>query len=177
MLNLLRRSFTPDELVVNRFLNKCRLFQDLTNDELVLFIPHLHLRKYAEEEVVFLRNDPAQAIYLVKEGQVSLSIDMGGELEEIGRRRSFGSFGDNALVPNTRRIYNAIVQSEAAEIYVIPQVNLFDIFERRPAIQAKMMMRLTEVYEHYVRDLFYTYRNTQGFFQLGSVQRRGKNEK
>lgn len=166
----LRRSFTPEELGHCRFLSRFKLFENLSNEELVLFMPYLFLRRYKENEVVFFRNDPSQALYLIKDGQVTMSIEMpDGASEPIGVRPSHFTLGDNALLPGTRRLYTAVVTSETAEIYVVPTANIFDIFLRRPNIQAQVMSQLAHIYNHYLADLFKTYRNSHGFFEMSSV--------
>ncbi len=169
MLNPFRKSYSADELDTFRFLTKCKLFADLTHDELYLFLPYLYLREYKENEVVFFRDDPSQALYVVKSGKVSLSVDLRDKTEFLTTALQMNSFGDNALVPRSKRIYNAVVTSEIAELYVIPQANLLATFERYPVIKAKMYAALSMSYNQYMVNLFKAYKSSFGFFDLSSA--------
>lgn len=169
MLNPFRKSYTSDELDVLRFLGKCKLFESLSQDELYLFLPYLYLRTYKENEVVFFRDDPSQAVYIMKSGSVALSIDMREKTEFLTTVKTMHTFGDNALVPRAKRLYNAVVTSETAEIYVLPQANLHSTFERYPAIKGKMYQALSTSYNQYMVNLFKAYKSSFGFFELSSA--------
>lgn len=167
--NPFKRSFSTEELVQCRFLGKCRLFQDFRNEELSLFLPYLFLRTYNQEEAVFFREDPAQAIYIVRSGVVRLSVEINDRLEDIGLVKAYGALGENAVWPNSRRLYNAIVESETAEIYVIPHANLYDIYSRHSRIKAKLFLNLARMQQQQLNTLFKAYRKNFGFFELGQV--------
>jgi CRP/FNR family transcriptional regulator, cyclic AMP receptor protein len=169
MLNPFRRSYSTDELNLCRFLNKCSLFEDLNNDELVNFLPYMFLREYKQNEVVFFREDPSQALYVVKSGTVGLTIDVDKKLEYLTTLRTFSSLGDNSLIANTKRIYNAIVTSELCELYVIPQANILEVFERNAEIKAKMYHSLSLGYNRFIYDMFRAYKSSFGFFDLGQI--------
>src|SRR5690606_36757851 len=111
------------------------------------------LRKYKENEVVFFRNDPSHAFYILKNGEVTLNIDIQDKFEVLSRITLGKRFGDNVLLKNTKRIYSAVVISEDAVIYVIPQVDILEIFEENVHVQAKMLTSLASVYNGYTENL------------------------
>lgn len=169
MINPFKRSYTPEENALFKFMAEIKLFERLTYDEMAHFTPYMFLRTYSQDEVVFFRNDPSQALYLIRSGSVTLNIEMNEKFEVLANMGRGNAFGDNALIENTRRIYTSIVASERAEIYVLPQVNIFDIFEDQPNIKAEMMNSLAELYNSYTVNLFKAYRSTFGFFDLGQA--------
>jgi CRP-like cAMP-binding protein len=168
-MNLFKRTFSAEQTAIFEFLKTNKLFARLTEGELDLFLPYLHLRQYKQSEVIFFRNDPAQALYLVKEGKISIEIDIADKFEPLSQVGKGGSFGNSALLRYTKRTYNAFVHSPFAQIYVLPQVNIQSIFERKPAIQAKMMEALAENYHDTLHILLKSYRTTQGFLELTEV--------
>jgi CRP/FNR family transcriptional regulator, cyclic AMP receptor protein len=168
-MNLFKRTFTAEQIAIFDFLKSNKLFAKLTESELDLFLPYLHLRQYKQSEVIFFRNDPAQALYLVKEGKVSIEIDISDKFEPLSYIGKAGAFGNSALLPYTKRTYNAFVQSPFAQLYVVPQVNIQSIFERKPTIQAKMLEALAENYHNIFHVLLRTYRTTEGFLELSDV--------
>ena len=164
-----KRTYTKQEQKQFEFLSKNKLFSNLNKKEMQLFLPYLHLRLYQENEVVFFRNDPSQALYLIKEGEVTLKLDINDRFENITTIEKQASFGNNALLPKARRVYNAIVSSGFCEIYVIPQVNMIFIFEGHALIKSKMMQSLAEVFNTDFGRLLKAYQSTHGFFDLAEM--------
>lgn len=172
MFNPFKRTFTENEISYFEFLRKNKLFEQLNKKEMCYFLPHLHLRKYQRNEVVFFRNDPSQALYIIKSGVVGLKLDVKDHFETIMVVDTHAPLGNNALLKNARRIYNAIVDSPTASLYVIPQVNILSIFERYPEVKGKMLESLSEIHYDNFTNLFSTYQSTHGFFELESVFRK-----
>jgi CRP/FNR family transcriptional regulator, cyclic AMP receptor protein len=169
MINPFKKKYTQQELSVFKFLAEIKLFEKLSNDEMALFLPYMYLRKYKAEEAVFFRNDPSHALYIIKSGKVTLNMDIKDRLEELVLLKAGDAFGDNSLLDNTKRVYNALVVSDVADIYVIPQVNIHDIFIENVQIKAKMMTSLAELYNNYTVNLFKAYKSSFGFFSLGQA--------
>ncbi|MGB3617776.1 MAG: cyclic nucleotide-binding domain-containing protein [Catalinimonas sp.] len=171
MLNPFRRSFTVEELNLFRFLRTNTLFAELSNQELTHFVPHLYLREYKKREVVFFRGDPSQALYLIKAGSVTLYLDIDDKFETLTSLGAGRSFGDNALLPETKRLYSAIVDSEYCELYVIPRSNLLDLFETHVEIKASVFSAMAQQQHRLAIRLFEVYRAAFGFFDLAQVYR------
>ncbi len=169
MNNPFKKSYTPKEINLFRFLSKVKVFDKLSYKEMAYFLPYLYLREYTNNEAVFLRGDPSNAVYLVKSGKISLNIDIRDKLELLRLVRSGEAFGTNALVESSHRIFNAIVDSESAELYVIPKVNIFEIFKDHENVKAKMLSSLTEIYDQVTVNLFKSYKSSIGFFNLAQI--------
>jgi signal-transduction protein with cAMP-binding, CBS, and nucleotidyltransferase domain len=60
-----------------------KLFESLKQQELARFLPAMHERKYVKDEVIFFSKDPSQALYLLRKGQVDLTIDLQENFEII----------------------------------------------------------------------------------------------
>jgi len=124
---------------------------------------------YKQDEVVFFRGDPSQALYLINEGRVSLELDMGTKFETIVQLQSGASFGNNSLLKKSKRIFNSFVISPFCQLYVLPQVNIQEIFDNHPLIKAKMLESLVEIYNDNLSNLCKTYQSVHGFFELGEM--------
>jgi CRP-like cAMP-binding protein len=169
MYNPFRRTYSSQELAQFKFLTRTQLFSKLNNDELSYFLPFLYPREYKQDEVIFFRGDPSQALYIIKSGIVNISIDVGQRMEPLTQRKAHQSLGENTLVVNTKRLHNAVVYSEKAELVVIPQANLLEVFERKDAVKAKMYEALSIHFNTILSDLFYAYRTNEGFFELSQA--------
>jgi CRP-like cAMP-binding protein len=169
VFKLFGKSFTEKELQLIQFLQKDKLFEKLTERELSYFLPYLHERQYMRDEVIFFAGDPSQALYIVKSGMVTLNIDIKDNFERLVTLRSGYAFGDNSLLVGTKRIYSAIVTTEIATVYMIPQINLHEIMDGHMRIRAKIMTSFCETYNGYTAQLFKAYRKSLGFFDLHEV--------
>jgi CRP/FNR family cyclic AMP-dependent transcriptional regulator len=169
MFNPFKKRYSDEELKLFLFLNNIKHFEFLNEEELSQLIPYMYERSYMQDEVVFFRDDPSYALYIVKKGAVSLNIDMNNKFEVLTAMSKGETFGDNTLLENSKRIYSAIVTSERADLYVIPQINLLEIMASHPAIRAKIMTSFAELYNDYTSNLFNIYKSSFGFFELGSV--------
>ncbi|WP_200975933.1 Crp/Fnr family transcriptional regulator [Echinicola sp. 20G] len=169
MLNPFKRTYTEGELKIFEFLANTQFFNALRHSEMYRFMPAIHHRKYQKDEVVFFRNDPSQALYIVKSGMVTLNVDIKDNFETILRVRPGTAFGENALLDNAKRIYTAMVESEEAELMVIPNYAMKEVFDSSPKIKAKMLTSLAAFYNTNNHRLFSSYRSSFGFFNLGQM--------
>jgi len=81
-------------------LRKSDLFEGLGDEELLEIARLAREEKYDAGSVVFRENDPANYLYIVREGRVAILIDIGRTkqtvIDTISRN---GSFGWSAMVP------------------------------------------------------------------------------
>jgi CRP/FNR family transcriptional regulator, cyclic AMP receptor protein len=166
MRNPFSKTYEPEELQMFDFLQGIKFFERLRMKELVKFLPAMHHRKYKRDEVVFFSKDPSQALYLLKKGQVNLTIDIRDNFETIMEIKRGEAFGENSLLENAKRTYTAIITSDEAELIVIPHFAIQEIFDSNPKIKAKMMTSLAEFYNANNQRLFRSYRESFGFFSL-----------
>lgn len=169
MINPFKKKYTERENNIFVFMAKMRLFSELNYKQMAQFLPHMHERSYEQNEVVFFRNDPSHALYLLKKGQVSLNIDINDTFEYLTTVKAGNALGISSLLKDSKRLLNAVVSSEKAEFYVIPQENIFSIFEDHIKIKCKMLEALAETYNEYNSNLYSTYRSSSGFFNLQQV--------
>jgi len=83
MRNPFSKTYEPNELRMFDFLQGIKFFELLKLQELARFLPTMHERKYVRDEVVFFSKDPSQALYLIRKGQVDLTIDLSENFETI----------------------------------------------------------------------------------------------
>ena len=159
-------SYTDEEIRMMNFLKRVRLFENLTDREIHHFLSDTYERLYTLDEVVFFSGDPSQALYIVKSGMVTLNIDVKGNFEKIHTLRAGNAFGDNSLLVNSKRIYSAIISTEQAELYIIPQGHLLEVMDNHKRIQSKIMTTYAQIYNDYTASLFRAYQKSMGFLDL-----------
>jgi CRP-like cAMP-binding protein len=169
VFNIFRKTYSDEEKQILNFLGGNALLGRLSDEELNHIAPHLFLRTYQQDEVVFFANDPSQALYIVKSGSVSISLEINNHFEELLTLQSGQLFGENVVLESTKRLYSAIVTSENAEINVIPKINLIEVMDNNPTIKAKIMTSFGENQDKFLRKLFNEYKSSLGFFELANV--------
>lgn len=166
MWNPFAHKYSSKDKQLMGFLKKMLLFSCLTDEELMIFLPNLYLRNYTRDEIVFFRNDPSQALYMIKSGQIRLDLDIGERFEELGKIRTGDFFGENCLVQGSNRLYNAICCDAVTELYILPLANILEIFEEYPRIKSKMYQMLSEHQQKQIQNIFGAYRESFGIFEL-----------
>ena len=166
MLNPFSKTYDEDHLRMFEFMQGIKFFERLRQQELAKFLPAMHNRKYGRDEVVFFSKDPSQALYLIRQGKVNLTIDIKDNFETILQVGRGEAFGENSLLENAKRTYTALIDSDEAELIVIPHFAIQEIFDSNPKIKAKMMTSLAEYYNANNQRLFRSYRESFGFFSL-----------
>ncbi|NIK72802.1 CRP-like cAMP-binding protein [Thermonema lapsum] len=167
--NPFKKTYSAAERNLFRFLRRSQLFSCLDEAELAELYPYFYHRTFKKNEVIFFREDPAQAVYIVREGRVELNIDIQDTFEVLAYAEEGITLGSEAFLPKKRRLYNAIVASEEAQILVLPQVNILEVFRRETAMKAKLMEALASMYADNTGHIFNAYRNVFGFFDLGKA--------
>jgi CRP-like cAMP-binding protein len=169
MFNPFKKTYSEDELEKITYLSKVFLFENLTQEEIATFVPYIYERGYSDQEVVFFRKDPSHALYILRHGRVQINVDINDTFEKLVYIEPGTAFGESCLMHNKVRGANAIVVSEEANFYVIPQVNIFDIFDGNIEIRAKMMETLANFYNDIHSNMISAYRSSSGFFHLADL--------
>ncbi|WP_333908767.1 cyclic nucleotide-binding domain-containing protein [Marinigracilibium pacificum] len=164
--NPFKRKYSEKELEMYEFLNKLTLFEGLSLEELSNFVPYMFLRRYKHNEAVFFKDDPSHALYILRSGKVSLNLDLKGKFERLAVIHASDTFGENSILINKKRLYHALVMTDNAEIFAIPQINIHEIFNNQPLIKAKMMENLSGMNNKFMEDLFFAYQSSFGFFSM-----------
>jgi len=123
MRNPFSKTYEPEELRMFDFLQGIKFFELLKQQELARFLPTMHERKYVRDEVVFFSKDPSQALYLIRKGQVDLTIDVSENFETIMQLKKGDAFGENSLLENPK--IKAKMMTSLAEFYNANNQRLF----------------------------------------------------
>lgn len=169
MFNPFKKTYETDEQEILLYLSELILFSTLTQDQIALFLPHLHKRSYKKDEIIFLRNDPAHALYMLTDGEVALTLDQEKSTEVITYLDKGSIFGETCILVNKKRLANAVSVSETSTMYVLPQVSIHDIFSSNLNIKVKMLEAVANLYHDVNGDILKTYQNSQGFFYMSHV--------
>ena len=84
-------------------LQNTALFQSLSPLEIKFVDGLMHERRYLRDEIIFDEGEDGQALYLVMNGRVFISRDIGGPREITLKLEAGTVFGDLALLDNTPR--------------------------------------------------------------------------
>ena len=176
-MRFFRDKYSKQEKEQFAFLRKNILFKGFTDKELNFIQPLMHERTFGKNEAVFFRNDPSLALYFVYEGEVSLYLDTDGVEETLINIEKGYIFGQNSIVENAHRNYNAKVSGDSATLFVIPRAGLMDVLGRHPRLHSHVLTNLSAYFDSYISKVFSKYRENVGFFEISQIYEKKRAKK
>lgn len=120
-------------------LKKIYIFQNLNNDFLHQFLPHIQEHTFQENNIIFKEGDRAQNFYMLKRGKVLLEVEVSEIIIiSLGSIKSGYSFGWSALIPDSNYTSYAVC-SEPSEVLSIKGEKFLEIINQDSS-QASILM-------------------------------------
>ena len=145
---------TAKEVAVywTELLHKCILFKDLDDDELKKILSITKEVRYKKGEMIFKKDDPDDSLYLILDGAVRISIEIGGEKEVLTVLNRGFHFGEMALIDNVPR--SATVEAvEHSKLLRIRKANFDRVLESDIDIELKVLRSMTQAFTNRIRDI------------------------
>ncbi|OFY65392.1 MAG: hypothetical protein A3H98_11220 [Bacteroidetes bacterium RIFCSPLOWO2_02_FULL_36_8] len=145
--NLFKISYSKEELLIIKFLSRIPLFYNLSNQDLLKFIPYLFPLNFEKEEVIFYMGDPSQAIYFIKKGSVDLFTEKNSKKIYFKTISENECVGAETIYNDNIRIFTTLSKKENTLVYALPQTSLFKLLRKE-----RIKKIILENYEkHYSR--------------------------
>ncbi len=120
-------------------LKNTQLFEDLSADELEQLSKITPYRRYGAGEIVYHMEDPADALYFVRDGMVKISMYFPNGKEMIlGLLGQYDIFGELLLLPSERRPNQAEAVVDTTLI-VMPEADFQRLLQQYPRIAMKFI--------------------------------------
>ncbi len=133
------------------FLTQSPLFRNLNEMERAQILIIGDVRSYSAGDVLFREGDPGDGLYMVVKGSVRISkSSLTGE-EALAVLESPAFFGEMALIDNSARAADAIVNEDSVLFY-IPLPGLRTLIEAEHQIALKILYALCEVLAQRLRE-------------------------
>jgi len=126
-------------------LKKNLLFKGCTYEDLELLAGLFVERKVSANTTIFSEKMPGEALYIIKSGEVRISV-MAGEGEEVGLLQLGPGdfFGEIALIQESSRAVTA--RSEAAtEIIMLSRKDFLALMDLDPRVAAKVTLSIARL--------------------------------
>lgn len=123
------------------------LFADLSTSEREGLANLMRPRRYAKDEVIYLKGDPGTAFYVIASGRVKIALTSPDGKELILRRFGAGDFhGELALLDDEPRSADAIA-TEPSILLVLQRDAFRQFLAEHPAVATKLLGTIS----HYLR--------------------------
>jgi CRP/FNR family cyclic AMP-dependent transcriptional regulator len=120
------------------------LFAELGEADVASLAARLRRRPYARGEVVFLRDDPGDSLYIVKAGAIRIGLTSSeGKEMTLAVRGSGDFFGELALLDGEPRSANAVAQ-EPSELLVLQRDDFLALVDDRPSVAVALLKVLSQ---------------------------------
>lgn len=117
--------------------------QGLDDDQIAFLLHYAEENVYERGAVLFKRNDPGNAMYILLAGQVEIRVPIkGGASQRLIALRPGTLFGEMAILRGAPRSADAIVTAENTEILSLPQTALDKLHREHPDIALTLMRNI-----------------------------------
>ncbi|HEY6950841.1 MAG TPA: cyclic nucleotide-binding domain-containing protein [Bacteroidota bacterium] len=136
---------------LEQILSKVPAFSGLSARELKEVAAIVHKREYRAGEPVFSQGDPGLGMYIIQEGEVSISLS-GKETEEreLAVLTDGDFFGELALIDESPRSANARCKTDCILIGFF-RPDLFELIEKKNQLGIKIIFKLAEIVSQRLR--------------------------
>jgi len=126
-------------------LSKVPAFADLTARELKEVAAIVHKREYRSSEPVFYQGDPGLGMYIIQDGEVSITISgKDGEGRELAVLGDGDFFGELSLLDESPRSADALCKTDCLLIGFF-RPDLFELIEKHSTLGNKIVLKLAEI--------------------------------
>ena len=160
-----KRRFSASERATIDFLRPTRFFSGMDAHVLASLHPYLHKRSYKPQEVVFFRQDPALALYILHTGSVQAFFPQADKPEPLQSFSPGDVFGYEALLPNKKRLFDAIA-TENTRLWAISHADLRALMAQDTRAAAQLLDRIAQCTQQSLENICQHYGEQVGFFQL-----------
>ncbi|MBI3580273.1 MAG: cyclic nucleotide-binding domain-containing protein [Ignavibacteriales bacterium] len=126
-------------------LSKVPAFANLSARELKEVAAIVHKREYQPAESVFFQGDPGLGMYIIQEGEISITIaEKDGGEKELAVLSEGDFFGELALLDESPRSATAICRTKCSLIGFF-RPDLFQLIEKKTNLGIKIVLKLAEI--------------------------------
>jgi CRP/FNR family cyclic AMP-dependent transcriptional regulator len=126
-------------------LSKVPAFSILSPRELKEVASIVHRREYRSGEPVFYQGDPGLGMYIIQDGEVSITIaGKDGHQRELVTLGEGDFFGELALLDESPRSANAVCKTDCMLIGFF-RPDLFELIEKKASLGIKIVLKLSEI--------------------------------
>ena len=137
---------------LEQILSKVPAFSGLSPRELKEVATIVHKREYRLGEPVFSQGDPGLGMYIIQEGEVSITLSgKDNEERELAVLSEGDFFGELALLDESPRSANARCKTECILIGFF-RPDLFELIEKKHQLGIKIIFKLAEIVAQRLRN-------------------------
>jgi CRP/FNR family transcriptional regulator, cyclic AMP receptor protein len=131
-------------MAVSNTLGEILLFSGLSEAELNLIAQRVRQRRYRESEIIFHRDDPGVALYIILSGKVKIhneTVEGGDVIHAVFSDGEF--FGELSLLDGAERSAD-VSTIEATEVLVLTREDLLECIKQHPQIGINILSVLAK---------------------------------
>ena len=157
-----------DKADLEKSLLSIPLFSELNRKDISLLINIIHNRSYLPGEYIFYQGDPGIGLYILMEGEVTISRESDeGDKITLAVIKKGDFFGELALIDNDKRSASAIASTDV-KLSVIFKSDLDEYIEKYPKKGIKILQGIAEITALRLRIL------NEDYFYLRKEQSKGE---
>jgi CRP-like cAMP-binding protein len=141
-----------EEVELVKFLSEVSLFSKLTKSERKNLVKYIYVRKYSSKEIVFKQNYPNVVFYILKQGELTVTLDKDDSTIELNRLQPGEFFGEIGLFLDDNRTATVTAITDSV-LLAISKKDLADFIARFPRAGVKLLYNFGELLSRNVIEL------------------------
>tara|TARA_Y100000591_G_scaffold308238_1_gene308365 strand:+ start:554 stop:1027 length:474 start_codon:yes stop_codon:yes gene_type:complete len=127
-----------------QLLENIPVFKGLSRFDLNKVTKMLHLRSYKEGEYIFRENEPGESMYIIKQGDVSITKNKNSQEILLANLTEGSFFGEVSLVDEDTRSASAVTKTDT-ELLGFFRADLMNLIDRNPRLACFILYQLSTV--------------------------------
>ena len=127
-----------EEVELVKFLSEVSLFSKLTKSERKNLVKYIYVRTYNSKEIVFKQNYPNVVFYILKQGELTVTLEKDGKTLELNRLEPGDFFGEIGLFLDDNRTATVTAITDSV-LLGISKKDLADFIARFPRAGVKLL--------------------------------------
>ncbi|MBI3394845.1 MAG: cyclic nucleotide-binding domain-containing protein [Spirochaetia bacterium] len=133
----------PEEIVLER-LRGVPVFDQVSDRNLKYIQSMCHLREYAENEYVFRAGDPGVGLFIILEGAVDITMQVGEKQETYASVKEGDFFGELALLVDMPRTASAVA-TQPTNVICFSRIDMLSVISRKPRVGNALLLNMARL--------------------------------
>lgn len=128
-------------------LKDLKLFGELNKEELKKLLPICEERAFKKGEIVFSKNEPANELYILIQGECEVKIALGGETEHytVYRLKAGQIFGEIGFIEGRKKRTATVKCSKDSHTFVLERKDFDKLITKSPRIGLVVFKNLSKM--------------------------------
>ncbi|MGM0444651.1 MAG: aspartate ammonia-lyase [Fibrobacterota bacterium] len=160
-----------DSLNIRDFLTRTELFEDLSQQELELILPHCTVQTFEQGDIIFTEATPIQELILIKRGSIQVYSRENGTDQSLTIFSTFEFLNENMLVNQDQHHLVSARAYTSVTLITIPRRDILGIMANHGSMAVSIYARIARIVSRRMEHANYRTKNVASLYQPREMRR------